>query len=253
MAKIGSESRGETGSKGRDVSDGTYLERTKGLEGQPQPVGGSTLPPILDGGQVALFDKGWLPEGLFPELDELREEHHRILDESVTPSSSELKEGYAAEDTARQEALNAGEEPPPVTGSAERQDAIKDAEAQSRAKVARLAAFVERAIEVIKEKGGENPEFPDEPGLKLSEWRQTFVSSRSEVEVEVEAAKAALAKAERRAAYIDQIETWLNRTVKPRGGRYIEAPEFGAGLTEAEREEFRLAKRDIEAEMEAVA
>lgn len=252
MPKIGSESGGDKGSASRGVSDGTYLERTKGTEGKVPPIGGPALPPSLEG-QVALFDKDWLPEGIFPELDELRLEHHRILDERCGHLVSELQAKYEAEDAARQEALNAGEEPPPVTGSADREDSIKDAKARSWAVMERLAAFVERAAEVIKEKGGERPEFPDEPGLVLSEWRQQFAASRSEAEVELEEARAALAKAERRAAYVDQIEGWLDRTVKPRGGRYIEAPEFGAGLTEAEREEFRLAKRDIEAEMEAVA
>ena len=253
VPKIGSETRPFSGSPSKGVSDGSYLERTKGI-GQgseatrPQVAGGPALPSILDG-QVALFDRDWLPQGIFKELDELREEHHQLLDERCGHLISDLRQKYEDEDTARQGALAAGEEPPPMTGSAEREDAINEAKAQSRASMERLAAFIERAIAVIKEKGGERPEFANELGLVLSEWRQQFAASRSEVDAEVEAAKAALAKAERKATYVDQIEGWLNRTVKPRGGRYIEAPEFGSGLTEAEREEFRLGQHAAKLEV----
>lgn len=196
--------------------------------------------------QPALVVKDWLPEGIFPELDELREEHHQLLDEvfAARDEAVGLRAGYEDEDGARAAALAAGDEPPAVTGSAERKDAIGDAEARLQACWDRVAAFVERAAEVIKEKGGERPLFPDEPGLVLPEWRETFAATRAEAADEVEVAKEALAKAERKAANVDQVEGWLDRTVKPRGGRYLSAPQLGVGFpTQAERDANKVSPR----------
>jgi hypothetical protein len=124
-----------------------------------------------------------------------------------------------------------------VTGSAERQDTLNALNVARLAAIERLAAFVERAAQVIKEKGGERPLFPDEPGIQLAEWRQQFAATRAEAAEEVEKAKEALTKAERKAANVDQVEMWLDRTVKPRAGRYQSAPQLGVGFpTKAERE-----------------
>jgi hypothetical protein len=202
---------------------------------------GRRLPKALQN-QPALMERGWLPEGIFPELDELREEHHQHLDacNAAQNDSIELHRQYEDEDRARAAALTAGDKVPAVTGSADRQDALDEASARYWATVYKLAAFVERAAEVFKEKGGERPQFPDEPGLQLSPWRQTFAATRAEAEQEEAEARELLRAAERKVARMEQIETWLNRTVKPRGGRYISAPEFGSRPTRAEREANRM-------------
>jgi hypothetical protein len=194
--------------------------------------------------QPALVAKDWLPEGLFPELDELREEHHQLLDEVFAARGEciRLQQQYDEEDQARAAALATGVEPPPVTGSAERQDKIGDAQARLWAGWDRVAAFVQRAAEVLKEKGGERPQFPNEPGVKLSEWRQQFAATRAAAEAKAQEAREALAKAEREAANADQVEMWLDRTVKPRGGRYQSAPQLGVGFpTQAERDADRVS------------
>lgn len=231
MSKVGSESRPFTGQASKPLNEGTYLERTEGHPGggSPPAVANADGFPAILRGQPALEAKDWLPEGIFPELDELREEHHRLLDETFAARDKciALRSKYEGEDKARAAALATGEEPPPVTGSADRQDALGEAEAQLWASWHRVGAFVERAVEVFKEKGGERPEFPDEPGLVLPEWRQQMAAVRAEAAEEMEVARAALAKAERKEADAVGIDKWIDRLVKPKGGRYISAPQPG--------------------------
>jgi len=189
--------------------------------------------------QPALTVKDWLPQGIFHELDELREEHHALLDEvdAAVSACVAQREAYEREDADQRAALAEGESPATVTGSAERQDTLAVLNAARVAALDRLAAFVERATQVIKAKGGERPLFPDEPGVQLAEWRRQFAATRAEAAEEIEQAREVLAKAERKAADVDQVEMWLDRTVKPKGGRYLSAPQLGAPFpTQAERE-----------------
>jgi hypothetical protein len=183
-----------------------------------------------------LTRKDWLPEGLFPELDELREEHHRLLDETyeVRDESIALHDKYEAEDEARKEALLAGDDPPPVTGSADRKDALADVTARLQAKWDIVAEFANRALAIIKEKGGERPEFPDEPGLVLPEWRQYFAAQRAEADEEIEKAKQALAAAEGKEARIKGNERWVDMTVRAKGGKYLAASQSPPLMTREE-------------------
>lgn len=183
-----------------------------------------------------LTQKDWLPEGLFPELDELREEHHRLLDETyeVRNESIALHNKYEAEDEARKEALLVGDDPPSVTGSAERKDALADASARLQAKWDIVAEFCERAIATIREKGGERPEFPDEPGVKLPEWRQYFAAQRAEADAEIEKARAALVAAEGKEARIKGNERWVDLTVRAKGGKYLAASQSPPLMTREE-------------------
>lgn len=236
------------------------MERTDDVppSGEPWPASGATpgrdLPKVLDG-QQALLEGDWLLEGVFPEMDELHAEHRKVLDEALAArdEAGKLRQGFGEEDEAREAALAEGKEPPPRTGSADRQDALEDARARMWAAWDRVAVFVTRAQEVIKEKAGERPEFPDEPGVRLSPWRQELASERAAAAEEVEKARRAMLKAERDAANVDQVELWLDRLVKPRGGRYMPAPQLGVGFpTAAERERRRLGQQDVEAMMAEV-
>lgn len=193
------------------------------------------LPHVLRN-QPALMAKGWLAEGVFPELDELREEHHALLDEVSEKVSACVAqdEAYEAEDANRAAALAEGEAPAPVTGSAERQDALGTLNAERVAALGRLAAFVERAKEIIRDQAGERPTFPDNPGAHLRPWRQQLAATKAEAADEVEQAKEALRKAERMEADAVQIERYLDRLVRPKGGRFDSAPELGRFPTRAQ-------------------
>jgi hypothetical protein len=183
-----------------------------------------------------LTQKGWIPEGLFPELDDLREEHHRLLDETyeVRDESIALHKQYEDEDEAREAALLAGDEPPPVTGSAERHDALSDVRVRLQAKWDIVTEFVKSAITTINEKYGAAPEFPDEPGLVLPEWRQMFAAQRAKANEEIEKAQEALRAAEGKEAGIKGNERWLDMTVRARGGVYMAASQSPPTMTRAE-------------------
>lgn len=182
-----------------------------------------------------LTRKDWLPEGLFPELDELREEHHRLLDETyeVRDESIALHKQYDDEDEARKEALLVGDDPPSVTGSADRKDALADATARLQAKWDIVADFANRALATIREKG-EAPEFPDQPGVFLPEWRQYFVAQRAEADEEIEKARQALAAAEAKEARIKGNERWVDMTVRGKGGKYLAASQSPPLMTREE-------------------
>lgn len=194
------------------------------------------VPRILDLNSMVLFEEGWLPEGLFPELDELREEHHELVAEVKNAGhlAGKLRQQYKEEDEARQEALVKFKDAPPMTGSAERMDRLEEARAFLQVRIDRLAAFVEKAVGVIKDKGGYPPEFADEPGLKLPDWRQEFASQLAEVDTEIEAAKEALRVAERKEAAIKSKERWLNQTVRAKGGVYMAASQSPPLMTREE-------------------
>lgn len=84
----------------------------------------------------------WLPEGLFPELDEMHAKHSGALEkaEQATMSAQALREQYEAEDKAKELALRNGNEPPKVTPDSEREVALN--EARARAVAARNAVYV---------------------------------------------------------------------------------------------------------------
>lgn len=196
--------------------DGTFKDRVgegtgKGLTTDANPASGQPGTGLLDT-QPALRRPDWLPEGLFPELDELRKEHLEHLDSDAGDRARELREEYEAEDTARAEALRVGGEVPPVTPTAERQDALGEAEAEREAGVARFRDFLDGAVAKIQEL---------EPG-----WREQFQQKTAEANRKREEAAALLAAAERETERVARLELWLNRTVNPRAGRYVGAPDL---------------------------
>lgn len=218
---ISSDSRphiGRANKKSEHFTKGTMLERAKGGgAGSPIPWPshgdtGTGEPAILDG-QPALGSRDWLPNGVFPEIDKLREEHHAALDaiQEIAGRRSELEDQYTNEDQARDAALLEGEQPPTVTTTAERTDALELVEAERKAAVARLGATVERAIGTF--------------AAMQDEWDQRLAKRAAEAEEKRAKAQELLAEAEREVQATTQIENFVTRTVSPRGGRFITAPE----------------------------
>lgn len=222
---------------------GTFSERMKDAPGRheghvPHPGGGQPAEWWWD--TQPGIGANWLPQGLFPELDELRDEHlARLADKAEAGrKKGEVIAGFEAEDAARNAALYAGDESPSVTSTAGREDAVRQADAELYAATRRLHDFYLHAVETIKK--------------TAPAWRAQFAATRAARHADMEAAREALRKAEREAANVDQAEQWVDRTVTPRGGRYIEAPTLGVGfMTEAELEDYRRGVRDIEGEMNA--
>jgi len=198
------------------IYDGTFTERVgegtgKGLTTDPHPASGEPGTGLLDT-QPALRRPDWLPEGLFPELDELREEHLEHLNSGAGQKVQELREAYEAEDAARAEALRLGRDLPVVTPTAERQDALGEAEAEREAAVARFRDFLDRAVARLRAL---------EP-----EWREQFREKNAEANRKREEAAALLAAAERESEKVTRLELWLDRTINPRAGRYVGAPDL---------------------------
>lgn len=214
-----------TGDPGADglAAGRTFNERMKDV-----PASGESHMPHPGGGEPAVWwwdtqpgiGSDWLPEGLFPEIDELRKEHLDRLGalKEANGKVSAIIGGFEAEDEARDAALYAGEDAPAVTNTAERTDAVRQAEAEAHAARLRLDRFY-RSAEATFQKM-----FPA--------WQLQFAQVRAERAAAVEQAKAALEAAELEAADVDQAEQWVARTVKPKGGRHMQAPKLSISFVQ---------------------
>lgn len=195
----------------------TFLERVGDTPSQrsridPHPASGEPARGLLDE-QPALRRTDWLPEGLFPELDELRAEHLTFLAGGWGDAKQSLLDTYEAEDEARAEALRLGNDAPAVTPTAERQDRLGEAEAERQAGRAKFDDFIARALAEI---------------AKLApDWREQFAQMATEADRKRAEAAALLAAAEREVSRVARSELWLDRTIKPRSGRYVGAPDLG--------------------------
>lgn len=230
------------------MDEGNFSERMKGVpasgEGHvPSPAAGPAgglwfwdSQPALQPGLAA----GWLAEGVFPEIDELRKEHLERIDcaTKAVERKQEIVAGFEAEEAARSAALYAGGDVPPVTPTAEREDALRAADAEHHAEMRKMNDFYLRAVATFQR--------------MAPVWKQQFAAERAKHAAEVEAAKEALANAERGEANVNQAEQWIDVLVRPKGGRYIVAPTFGIGfMTGAELAAYNRGDRDIEGEMNA--
>lgn len=227
---INSESKVIDRGRSHSVEHGTYLERVgrKKQPGEfkpPSSGAGEQLPQALVG-QPVIWDRDWLPEGLWPDLDDLREQHHAHLDtidESLRASSA-IEQRFADEDRARAEALRAGEDSPPLTPSSDRQDERDMVAAAHQAALARFAEFVEAAKQTFD--------------AKARNWKGTLASIKAQAEAEEAEADRILKAAERKVADAEAVEKWLNKLVNPPGGRFhAPAPASGARPLKRDRKE----------------
>jgi hypothetical protein len=236
LAGVGTNLDVETSGHMAGMDKGTFNERVKdvpsGREGHvPGPAAGQPAQWFWD--TQPGIGRDWLPEGLFPEIDELRAEQMECLEglREAGAKSDAIVAGFEAEDEARNAALYAGDPAPSVTGTAEREDTMREVEAERFAAKRKLHDFYLRAVATFKQ--------------MAPAWEAQFAVRRAQHAAEVDAAKAALSAAEREAANVEQAEQWIDRTVNPRGGRYVKAPTFGVGfMTEREAEDKARGKRD---------
>jgi len=197
----------------------------------------------------ALSRADWIPEGAFPELDELRTEHQGLRDQALAADrdASALKERFEAEDASHAEALRArvsdpSLEHPDLSSPEDRAAAVAEAEGRSRAVAEVQDAFLHRAVATIAE--------------RYPEWVAMLDSQDGEVEDRVEEARAALAKLEAQRDATVQLRLWLQRTAghHPRfgvlDGRHIAYPDLAGVGRESTRTPAQDPGSAVEAETE---
>ena len=101
---------------------------------------------------VGVRSSGWLPRGLWPELDALAETHDAAVADLATArrDAGELGKRFKAEDEQRVKAYETGLEVPQMTDPAERQAAVTDAKAKLDAAERNLTAAVVAAVEGVQ-------------------------------------------------------------------------------------------------------
>lgn len=167
---------------------------------------GEVAPRFVDDAP-ALADAGWLPPGGagWPELAELREQHHRLLArrEEVSAEHTTLEERFKAEDKARHEAATAAflaEEPgelPEVTPPEEREAARKVLSDRGRALASALDEFTRRAVALIEE--------------HVTDWTGDLASRRERAAEQRREAEQLLSAARAEEVAAARAEQWLLR------------------------------------------
>jgi hypothetical protein len=166
----------------------------------------------------ALRREDWLPdagESPWPEMDELRETHIRLLQERAETAQSvfDLRRNYEQEDEAAQQARVAGylndesAELPAVTPDDEREEALSDAIAEAEAASDAFAELCARALVMLAEKQGE--------------WFGDLDAHRAGAIAEKEEALKAAAGADARAREFDRLRAWLARAGGGNSGLHV--------------------------------
>ena len=167
---------------------------------------GEVAPRFVDDAP-ALADAGWLPPGGagWPELAELREQHHRLLArrEEVYAERRTLEERFKAEDKARHEAATAAflaEEPgelPDVRPPEQREAARKALSDRMRALNSALDEFARRAVALIEE--------------HVSDWTGDLANRRERAAEQCREAERLLSAARAEEVAAARAEQWLLR------------------------------------------
>lgn len=142
----------------------------------------------------------WLPAGLWPELDEIRDQHEEAVANLAEAKSREnaLRFRLEREDKARVDAYKTGAEAPEMTPPAEREAQTRDAKARVEGADARLAETVEQAVALIE--------------ANAAEWLADLARRERDAEEGREEAARLLAEADRASAEVARIDRWLRRT-----------------------------------------
>ena len=156
----------------------------------------------------ALRSNDWLPEGLWPELDELRTRHHELLEQwqAAISAVADLHQRFEDEDEGRVQAYVDGKQPK-VTGEPERVGMLAEAKAKLEAARRQLEAFLAEAVETIQKHEDEWQAELDARGAAAAEKRQ-------------EAARL-LAEADQAVGEVTRTRRWLQRSTYPSGSRHI--------------------------------
>lgn len=143
---------------------------------------------------------GWLPAGLWPELDACREQHEQAVQRVAETLSEAQANGdrFRAEDEARIEAYKTGMDAPQMTDPAERERLTTDARAAYNAAQESLAEAVADAVATLEEHG--------------EEWMADAAQRTKEAEAKKAEAARLLAEADRIVAESDRVRLWVGRS-----------------------------------------
>jgi hypothetical protein len=142
----------------------------------------------------------WLPEGLWPELDECRTVHEAAVArvEQATKDSRALGKKFEAEDEARIDAYKTGHKAPKMTDPAEREREVAETRAKHDAAEAALAEAVANAVDTIESKG--------------REWLDDLAERLVEADEKRAEAKRLLAEADKASREIARLQMWVGRS-----------------------------------------
>jgi hypothetical protein len=143
---------------------------------------------------------GWLPAGLWPELDERRDQHEEAVKQvaEATTAAQAIGDKFRAEDEARIEAYKTGMEAPTMTDPAERERMTAEARARFKAAQEALAEAVADAVDTLETNG--------------AEWIADVTRRTDEAEDKKAAAARLLAEADQLVAESDRLRLWLARS-----------------------------------------
>jgi hypothetical protein len=157
----------------------------------------------------AIRKPNWLPEGLWPELDELRERHVQLLADSSSTGSrkDQLTKKYEREDEAQMQALQAGEDPPPSTPMDQRQSELHDAKLAADAAHIAFCEAVSEMVAKVRE--------------KRRDWNNTFTRLETEAREKREEMARLQKEAEQKEWDANRLRLWLSRTAEDKPGRHV--------------------------------
>lgn len=143
---------------------------------------------------------GWLPAGLWQELDECREVHEEAIAAlaKATTEAQAIGDRFRAEDEARIEAYKTGLETPTMTDPAERGRLTAEAKAKFEGARESLAEAVATAIALLEERG--------------KDWIADLEKREGEAEAKREQAAKLLAEAQAESDELLRTKQWVGRS-----------------------------------------
>lgn len=165
-----------------------------------------------------LLKEDWLPgegETPWPELEELRETHQRLLGERSRTSQAifELRRQFEHEDEQRHRTLadsylkDEKVKLPPVTPDEKRETGLREAFAQAEAAADAFGEFCAQALDLLTE--------------KQERWNRDLDKHRQEALAEKQEALKLVAEADAKAREYDRLRGWLVYAASGNSGRGI--------------------------------
>jgi hypothetical protein len=161
---------------------------------------------------------GWLPKGLWSDLDELHARHEEAI-ANVARSKQEameLGQRFRAEDAERQEAYKTGLTVPKMTDPGKRERLVAEARDKVRAAEAALPEVVAEVVAAVQ--------------AHEAEWSADLDAKFVTAENKVEEAQRLLDEANLEQAKVNRTRSWLRRTAHNRQGRHVSIDNVGLAL-----------------------
>jgi hypothetical protein len=174
----------------------------------------------------AVRKPGWLPRGLWPELDELAKRHDDALEASLAAGkeAQELGKKFKDEDEARIEAYKTGLKVPKMTDPAERERLVAEAKAKVEAAKREFADSVYDAVKGVQ--------------AHAEEWQADVKRQRADAEAKIEEAKRLVAESQEGLGQVKATEHWIERTATDDPGYHLAHSEIPVATPYDPREDL---------------